>query len=134
MSVNINNFASFIFLENTQNFNVHLELGGVKHNKDLFFFLLDLFCKGLVLTYGGPLKKVEINSLSEADLDIVKEKMALAGIKASVIIIPESNDNVKSNAVDLEALDDNLNLENYIFKLQTLTCQYMIFFKITNIY
>ena len=134
MSIDINNFAHFIFLDNTQNYNVHLELGGVQHNKDLFFFLLDLFCKGLALTFGGPLRKVEIGSLSEDNLDVIKKKMALAGIKATVLIDPETNDVVKSNSVDLEAMDDHLDLESYIFKLQTLTCNYMIFFKITNVF
>ena len=130
----LENFANFVFLENINNLKVHLELGGVLHNKDLFFFLFDLFCKGLALTFGGEKRTVELNSLSEENIEVIKMKMALAGIKVTVIFDPEINEVVTSNIIDIEAGEDNLPLESYIYKLQTKTCNYMILFKIVSIY
>lgn len=60
--------------------------------------------------------------------------MLLVGIKVSVIFDQETNEKVMSNIIDIEADDDNKPLECYIFKLQTLTGNYMIFFKIVNYY
>lgn len=91
MEMHINHLADFMFLKNTNNTIIELELNGVEDNKDLFFFLVDLFCKGLVLLFGTD-NKVEVGNLSMEDFNTVKQKMALAGVDVNLLITEITSD------------------------------------------
>lgn len=110
-------FATYMFLENKLNRIIRLDLQGIENNKDLFLFLIDLFCKGLVICYG------ENNTVNFDDLDItkfnnIKQKMLNAGIIINLNII----ENLFSlpthiNSTEIDSEFDNKELEEYIFKI-----------------
>lgn len=138
VEMHINDLAEFIFIKNVNNAVIELSLGGVENNKDLFFFLLDLFCKGLVLLFGNESQSVDIELLTEKDFIDIKNKMNCAGIDVVLTTYPcdiemPIND-VKSiiNISEIEAEDDNKQLQNYEFKLCSSTMMYIINFELIH--
>lgn len=140
VDMHIDDLANFMFTRNKNNALVELSLGGIEHNKDLFFFCLDLFCKGLVLLFGEG-GKVDVESLTEEKFDMVKQKMHLAGIevklevavideprsKTTISLVSDDDDNAPAdispikNSVNISELDlddDNKPLSEYVFRLK----------------
>lgn len=126
-------FSEYMFIKNTYNRPIQLNLQGIENNKDLFLFLIDLFCKGLVICYGTN------NSVNFDDLDLpkfqhIKSKMANAGIiidmeiTNSPIEIPTS-----INSEELEAEEDHKELKEYTFKIFKGLHIYNIKFCITRV-
>ncbi len=136
--MNVNYLANFIFVENIDNIKITLFLDELENPKNLFFFLLDLFFKGIVILYGGEniidkndgkiyKKSVELNNLSEEQIGIIQDKLKLAYIKLNLeyyhysLYENGSKDNLDkykfSNINELKNINDNLNLKEYIFKL-----------------
>jgi hypothetical protein len=150
MKMNVNYLANFIFIENVKNIKISLFSEEFKNSKNLFFFFLDLFFKGIVLLYGETSNKnsnfvkmsVELNNLNYEQIEIIKDKMKLAYIKLNLIYyhystIEEGNDTVKikykmSNIEELKKLNDNLNIKDYIFKLSIDNNIYNISFDIIH--
>ena len=87
VNMHIDNFADFMFLKNTQDAIIDLSLGGIESSKDLFCFLVDLLCKGLVLLFGSN-GSVELESITENDFELVVKKMSNAGIKVMIEVKP----------------------------------------------
>lgn len=157
VDMHISDLADFMFKKNVHNSIIELELNGVEDNKDLFFFLVDLFCKGLVLLFGRE-NKVEIDSLTMEDFSVVKQKMSLAGVNVLLNIVevppdlvdaiesiksPEDNDDPDApsdiekpnnyvNINDLEKEPNNKSLEDYVFKLKLSNLIYNINFELVH--
>lgn len=161
VEMHINDLADFMFVKNKNNSLIELELNGVEDNKDLFFFLVDLFCKGLVLLFGTN-NKVEISDLSMEDFNNVKQKMALAGVDVNLHIVEledteddnaddKTEDAAADNSIedtdapddiepvnkyvnfnDLEKEPNNKPLSDYVFKLKQQKMVYNIYFKLTQ--
>lgn len=159
IDMQINDLATFLFKENVNNSIIELSLGGIENNKDLFFFCLDLFCKGLVLLFGTN-GKVEVESLDTEKFAIIKHKIGLAGINIilDIVKIPTLEDNntttlslisdtdtdTKScppdlvetrNAINMNELDleyDHKPLNEYIFKLKMDNLIYNINFELIH--
>jgi hypothetical protein len=149
VDMHIDDLANFMFVRNVNNALVELSLGGIENNKDLFFFCLDLFCKGLVLLFGEN-GKVDVESLTEEKFNLVKQKMHLAGIdvKLDIYMDPSQsttvsliNDNeppdvepiktsVNINELDMD--DDNKPLSEYVFRLRLDSIIYNIHFDIVH--
>jgi hypothetical protein len=55
--------------------------------KDLFYFALDLFCKGLVYVYGGDNKSIVLDALSMEDIQNVIDLLSYTGIMTIIRII-----------------------------------------------
>lgn len=154
VEMHINDLADFMFIKNTNNSLIELELNGIEDNKDLFFFLVDLFCKGLVLLYGTN-NKVEISDLTLEDFNTVKQKMALAAVDVHLLIteVPQDEEDVEPedessdggnddedapddidpvnkyvNFNDLEKEPNNKPLSDYVFKLKQQNMIYNIHF------
>jgi hypothetical protein len=104
VDMQINDLANFLFTENINDAIIELSLGGIENNKDLFFFCLDLFCKGLVLLFGTN-GKVEVDILDAEKFTIIKKRMRLAGINILLNIekIPTLENN---NTTTLSLIDD----------------------------
>jgi len=122
--MHIDKFADFLFLRNVHDKKVELSLGGVQNQKDFFFFLLDLFCKGLILLHGDD-RRVIIENLTMDDFGLVKKKMYLAGIDVHLDVHPREVDVSQDkpcelNLQDLESKDDNLDLKSYVFTVKTM--------------
>ena len=115
--MDIVDFAEHMFLKNTQNRLMYLNLEGIENNKDLFLFCVDLFCKGLVLCYGSN------NTVNFDDLDIdkfmnIRDKMILAGIKVDLAINESPFDLPTAiNGPELDDEDENKPVHDYHFKI-----------------
>jgi hypothetical protein len=147
-----------MFRRNANNSIIELELNGVEDNKDLFFFLVDLFCKGLVLLFGNN-NKVEVENLTMDDFNVVKQKMSLAGVNVVLNIVPmeaeeevndvddNSNNNKEEdetapddiepinnyvNINDLEKEPNNKSLKDYVFRLKLSNLIYNINFELSH--
>lgn len=132
--INIDNLADYIFLKNNNTI-IALSLPELQCQKDLFYFLLDLFCKGLVLLFGDN-NRVEIEKLTYHDFDRVKNKLKYCGIVAKLEVIPGNELEMSLlsgnpiNVSTIEQLPDNLDVKDYKFKLLTRNSLYSVFFEL----
>jgi len=115
VDMDVSDFADFMFKRNVNDSIIELTLGGVENTKDLFCFLVDLLCKGLVLMFGHE-NRVEVDSLTQDDFLLVKKKMALAGVE----VILSLNPNVPKipcsvNVGQIDSFPDDAPLETYPF-------------------
>lgn len=135
--IEVDHLAAFLFKENANDSIVELSLGGIEDNKDLFYFCLDIFSKGLVYLFGSN-NKVIVNDISLEQFHIVKRKMANAGLNVNLDILsndqpvvstapvhdtstpqdlPSSSLYPRINKDDIESLPNNLPLEAYKFQI-----------------
>lgn len=139
----VSDLADFMFKRNVNNVVLDLSLGGIENNKDFFYFILDLFCKGLVLLFGGEENSVDVDTITMDNFKIVKEKMLCAGININMAYYPNDIDLQDGEVVDMSKrtvlnLDeinsspDNKPLEEYVFKLLTIKNQYIISFNLLH--
>lgn len=130
----IEDFADFMFIRNTDNKPLEVSMGGLDNNKDMYFFCLDLFCKGLVLLFSNDGHSVAVEELSQDDFNLVKTKMACAGINVHLevkqTVLENLNDGSLTNLKDIDMQDDNMPLENYKFELNTYPYKYIISFSL----
>jgi hypothetical protein len=149
VDMQIDDLAKFLFKENVNNVTIELSLGGIADNKDLFFFCLDLFCKGLVMLYGQGSKSVSIENITQEQFNQLQSKMICAGVKANLSIFPldidvdiqvsteeEGNETVKSVSVlNIDELNDAPNdkpLPEYEFKLINHDVMYVVNFNLVH--
>lgn len=136
IDMNINDFAEFMFTKNVNNAEIFLELGGIEDNKDLFYFCLDLFCKGLIYMFGEN-GKINIELITYEQFNQVKQKMLLAGIVVNLLYedISNSNNSINKNTIinldEIEKDENNLNLKDYEFTITTDKLIYKINFDLT---
>ena len=134
IDIEVDQLSDFIFLENKNNSLIELELGGIENNKDLFCFMLDLFCKGLVKVYGHD-NQVEVDNLTIDDFLFIKKKMECAGIR--VVLDVKPNDMLLPlgvNSSQIKSMPDNLKLDEYRFTVVSninILCIYFELFHIT---
>jgi hypothetical protein len=143
VEMEVSDLADFMFKRNVNNVVLDLSLGGIENNKDLFFFILDLFCKGLVLLFGGEQNSVDVDTITLDCFNIVKEKMGCAGININLAYYPndielqdgEVVEMSKRTLINLDEINnahDNKPLEEYVFKLLTIKNQYVISFNLIH--
>lgn len=142
VDMQIDDLAKFLFTENVNNVTIELSLGGIEDNKDLFFFCLDLFCKGLVLLYGKGSRSVSIDTISEEQFKNIKSKMLCAGIKVDLSIYPldidvdvKTEDNKSISILNIEELNSapsNKLLQEYEFKLINHDMMYIVNFNLVH--
>jgi hypothetical protein len=147
VDMEIDDLANFLFKENINNVTIELSLGGIADNKDLFFFCLDLFCKGLVLLYGQGTKSVSIETITKEQFNQLQSKMLCAGIKVCLAIFPldidvdirvttEDEGNEKTiNVLNIEELNNAPNdksLPDYEFKLINHDMMYVVNFNLVH--
>lgn len=138
VEMHIDDLAEFIFKRNINNAIVELSLGGVENTKDFFFFLLDLFCKGLVLLFGNETQSIDIDKLTEHDFTTIQSKMKCAGINVILTTCPcdleLQGTDVKSiiNISEIEADVDDKPLNQYEFKVCSSKMLYIVSFEIVH--
>lgn len=132
VDIEVDDLATFIFIKNKNNAIIELSLGGVENNKDLFYFLIDLLCKGLILLFGNN-NRVDLEYISLDDFKIMQAKIELAGIE-TVLDIEMNTNNIISgvNIRDIELMNDNSKLEDFIFKVIDKKLIYHINFKLIH--
>lgn len=142
MDVHIDELAEFIFVQNVNDAVVEMsfEDNAITNSKDLFYFCLDLFCKGLVRLFGHNGNRVEIHSLSMENFELVRNKMRNAGIDVDLKIVSheepfESVLHTSKSVINLPELidaNDSLSLDAYEFKVITDTIVYAIRFRLVH--
>jgi len=146
ITLEVEQLAQYIFVKNTHNNQIGLDIHGLGSSKDLFCFCLDLFCKGIVLTLGmrrgdgdaddneggGECRRAEIDDMSMADFEYMSRKLQLAGIKCLLQLDPldapltpeQSKDVLHWSILNVQRMPDNLLIQQYSFtiKLQEALC------------
>lgn len=85
VGVGLQDLADLIFIANKKNAPVEVTFGQLDGPKDLFFFLLHLLCKGIVLISGqGSFGTVELDDLPTSVLEHASRKLANIGIHCRV--------------------------------------------------
>lgn len=130
--IDVQDLANFIFIKNTNNNNIVIELSSITNNKELFFFLFDLLCKGIILVYGkDESNKVCLNHLTIDQFEYIKKKFKNAHIHLQIVIydiktaimldLLEENyaeKNIIRESVDsLQSMDVDKALSDYVFNL-----------------
>jgi hypothetical protein len=151
VDMHVNDLAEFMFTKNKSNALIELSLGGIENNKDLFFFCLDLFCKGLVILHGTE-NKVDLDSITMEQFGDIKNKMELAGIQVNLELtaLPENENTTISligendepadvqaitNSVNINEIDqeyDHKELHEYVFRLKMDKFIYLITFNLIH--
>jgi hypothetical protein len=132
-NVGIEDFASFVFLGNSEDHLIELSLGGVEDPKDMFFFFVDLLCKGIVMLNGTD-GVVDLDSLSPEGFARTCAKMELAGIRT--VCEADANDDASPSGVnirDIQAMPSDLPLSAYVFKLTNPNVRYSIRFEVVRV-
>jgi hypothetical protein len=138
IELEIDDLAEFMFKRNDNNVLLELSLGGLENNKDLFFFILDLFCKGLVIMFGNGTNSVDVDTITYDNFMSIKEKLLCASIQVNMEYYPSdivTDDTVKKaiiNTDEINSASDNKQLNEYVFKLHTLKNQYLISFSLIH--
>jgi len=153
-NVSINDIARVIFLQNSGDAKIVLDIDGLENTKDIFCFCLDLLCKGMVLVYGKD-DKVSISDLSIEQFQYLSKRMELAGFKVLLNIQPMGTDDVEAEAgteagsdehkkaktfnkmvvsiAGVKSMDDNLDIKDYKFELLVEDMLYTIRFDIVRL-
>lgn len=147
LNVNYTEMLEYIYHKNKGS-KIFIDAKSIKTSKELFRFALDLFCKGLIFCHGGPSNKVEIDSLSLEQIQVVIDKLSYTGIMTIIQVIKkdpnhehEHDDEDSSNNESpllckdedmvqcayhilndsvkrIDNYPDNDDLKNYIFKIK----------------
>ena len=140
VELEIDELANFMFKRNENNVVLELSLGGIENNKDLFYFILDLFCKGLVLMFGNGTNSVDVDTITYENFLLIKEKLLCAGIQINMEYypndIPLNNESISKRAIintdEINEAEDDKPLNEYVFKLYSLKNQYIISFNLVH--
>lgn len=111
MNIDVGDLATFIFKKNTEENQLYLNITSLKTHKQLFFFLFDLFCKGLLMLYGSD-NRLCLNKLEMSQFDEIKRKLKLAHIE----LVMEQYDDSTAKLLDLIPEEDSANKETQIIR------------------
>jgi len=131
IQMNIDDLVKFIFLENTSDTSVYLNLqhgeNGIRNAHDLFTFCVDTFCKGLVMLYGIN-SRLEVDSMSLEQFAHAKKKLGNAGIHASLEMTPAQRPSPP--VIIQDGRGDHL--EDFFLKIGSVSNEYRIRFMATH--
>lgn len=135
VNMHINDLADFVFTKNVHNAEIFLQLFEVEDIKDLFFFCLDLFCKGLVLMYGEG-NRVTLEDITMEQFAEVRRKLLLTGIEVFLHTEMRTEDDgmptgENRTIIRVDEKDEN-ELKDYKFTICTNTLVYEVHFELTN--
>lgn len=132
VELEVDDLAKILYDVNKTDTVIELSLGGIEDNKDLFYFCLDLFCKGLVMLFGED-NKLIVNTISIDQFEIIKRKLHNAGINVTLTLftpepishedydvpdLPTSCLYPNINIEDIEIMPNNLPLNDYKFEIK----------------
>jgi hypothetical protein len=144
VDMHVNDLAEFVFLKNVNDAKLVLSLGGIEDTKDLFYFCLDMFCKGLVMLFGKD-GKVHVQDLTLDQFHTIKTKMYNASIDVVLNLHEDIADSDEEESVvdnehlpcyinigHIESLPNNLNIKEYKFVLRASSMVYEVTFDIIH--
>lgn len=143
-NIELDALAPMIFLKNVNNLPIEInirEYSDLKNGKDMFFFLIDLFFKGLY--YSRALndvvhdEKITLNDITLEEIFTVISKMKNANIIMHLEYIESIDDwelcfkrMLESSYRDAKLCDDSISLEQLHFKLPFNDSLYKISFEL----
>lgn len=94
MRIQLDELAQFIFVENTKNKLVGIQIDGIQSTSDMFSFCVDLLYKGLHLLYGVEKVNddgsrqftVRIDEITMDQFEKIKDRLRLAGIEVNLAV------------------------------------------------
>lgn len=117
IDVDIDALADYVFVGNRNNKSFILNLPPcIETPKDLFFFLLDLLCKGLVLLYGNGERGVDLRTLDQSRFQHAAQKLRCAGVEACLQTTPCPGWHNRINMPQLLALPNDTPLEDFVLE------------------
>lgn len=129
VEMGVEDLAKFVFIDNKTDAIVYLSMEGLETSKDLFYFCLDLFCKGLVYLFGAN-NRVDLDNLTMNNFIVIQKKLKNAGVVVGLKIYDDIVDDENSNSEavpkaiintdHINNLDNNLQLKEYSFILRKL--------------
>lgn len=137
VEMHINDLAEFMYLKNINDAKVEMSLGGIEDTKDLFFFCLDLFCKGLVLLFGTAERKVSIQDISLDQFQVIKKKLGNAGIAVTLEVFEDIDmgDEAQVPGFNIQEIESNPplpHLKDYNFRVRFSNTVYQIVFDLVQ--
>lgn len=139
VDMHINDLAEFMFLRNMNDAKLGLTLGGIEDNKDLFYFCLDLFCKGLVMLFGQGVNKVNVDDITMDQFVLLHKKMLNAGIQVFLDVHEDLPDDSEAtshpclNLADIQEQPSHMPLSDYKFILRALNMVYQVSFETVHV-
>lgn len=132
IDVHVDELAQIIFLDNPKRTRYFLTFDDVDNIKDLFFFMLDLLCKGLVLLHGNGGDKINIHHLDKKMFDEVSDLLTCAGIRAKLEVssMDEPTTSTETNMNDIMRMNPNSSLDDFKFQMRHDRTQYEISFEL----
>jgi hypothetical protein len=135
----VETLARILFLDMPADMTVQISLANIDTSKQLFFLLLDLFLKGLVMLFsrpspvGDPVHSICVHEITELQFERIAKCMAVAGIdcRRTITVDPE----VKSASVNIENLKrfpEDLSLEKYRVEARTRGHVHHVWFRIVH--
>lgn len=146
--IDVSELAKYIFVKNEKQSEIMINITCLKTQKELFFLLFDLFCKGLILMYGKD-NRMTLNTLGMDQFEEVKQKLRCAHIQLSLVLYDKDTaellDLIPNNMTDnhertiitqslakIRAEKENLDLKEYVFHLYMNDILYCINFDILH--
>jgi hypothetical protein len=132
MLLSIDDFAKYVFVEHDSSRTIDLQiLGNLETSKEMFLFLIDLVCKGLVLMFGNN-DRVDLDMLTMEQFAQLSRRLELLGIRCQLDVEqleePMSVRDVLHRLHLLHSLPDNLDLSRYTFEIGCRNVLYKIHF------
>ena len=142
VNIEVDELAQYIFKTNKNN-HIYINIRCLKTTKELFFFLFDIFCKGVVLLYGKN-NKTLLNNLQLYQFEEIKDKLRYAHIKLNLEIyekdtailldLMKTSDSekmiIQQSIDDIINMNDDEDLTNYVFKIFMNESLFCIHFEI----
>jgi hypothetical protein len=132
-------FAKYVFVDMTPDQTINMQVSNeIETTKDLFFFLVHLLVKGLMILFGESHSNLKLSMISFEQFEIVKSRMALMGIKCVLDIVqletPLTTEQVIELLKTLYEMPEDLELEKYklvmVSKDQLMSLNFELFHRI----
>ncbi|AUF82315.1 hypothetical protein TetV_223 [Tetraselmis virus 1] len=125
--------AQILFVDIPDTAKIDLCMPELKTTKELFFVLLDLFIKGLMIMCNKTQGSLPLHEITEDQFNRVSNRMRLAGIECKKNYITDSSIKTASvNIPDLHKLPDNLPLHHYVIEAKSLGIHHKIWFNLVH--
>lgn len=121
MQLSIDQLAQYVFVDHDARLTIDLSvIQGIDVTKDLFFFCLDLLCKGLVLLFGTE-NRVVVEELTASQFQHVNDRLKLMGIECKLEVTPlvreVSMHERLSRMAAMYTMPENMLLQDYNLEL-----------------
>lgn len=131
--------AELIFLNTPDAASMQITLPSVETSRDLFFLMLDLFIRGMLLLFAGPRESdgqegIAVHDITPRQFDTLAAKMRVAGIvcSRSCVLDPSSVDRASTNIGRLMRAPPDLPLDSYRVEARTRGLVHTMWFSVAH--